>query len=197
MIYELAHTLQKHFPFLWKCIEAVNGRCFKLLFGKKLKRIPQTVSDYPGISMVSLEDVSDLAFFFSKQPEASFKYFRPHGFDEVSLRKLISNPSFLMYIIRGKDAIIGYFFLRCFFTGKAFLGKMVDSEQQGRGIGKMMCSCAMDIATALGLRMFESISKDNLASLYSSQSVLNVRVIKEMDNDYLYLEDLGKKSESD
>ena len=101
-----------------------------------------------------------------------------------------------MYIVREDGSISGYFFLRCFFTGKAFLGKMVDSERQGRGIGKMMCSCAMDIAMALGLRMFESISKDNLASLYSSQSVLNLRVIKEMDNNYLYIEDLSKKTES-
>lgn len=71
--------------------------------------------------------------------------------------------------------------------GKSFLGKMVDSQSQGKGIGKKMCCCAMDLASALGLKMFETISKDNLASLYSTQNVIEVRIIKEMSNNYIYI----------
>ena len=57
-----------------------------------------------------------------------------------------------------------------------------------------MCCCAMDLASALGLRMFETISKYNLASLYSTQNVLEVRIIKEMSNNYIYIEDVRKKT---
>ena len=60
--------------------------------------------------------------------------------------------------------------------------------------GTQMCLCAMDIAQALGLRMFETISKDNIASLRSTEKVLNIRIVEELENDYLYIEDLGKKS---
>ena len=52
----------------------------------------------------------------------------------------------------------------------------------------------MDIASALGLRMFETISKYNLASLYSTQNVLEARIIKEMSNNYIYIEDVRKKT---
>lgn len=52
----------------------------------------------------------------------------------------------------------------------------------------------MDLASAIGLKMFETISKDNLASLHSTQNVLEVRIIKEMSNNYIYIEDIRKKS---
>ena len=53
----------------------------------------------------------------------------------------------------------------------------------------------MDIAKALGLRMFETISKENIASLRSTEKVLNTRIVEEMENGYLYIEDLGRKTE--
>lgn len=65
---------------------------------------------------------------------------------------------------------------------------------QGQGIGQQMCLCAMDLASSIGMRMFETISPKNLASLYSSQKVLEVKIIEEMENGYLYIEDLRKRS---
>ena len=70
---------------------------------------------------------------------------------------------------------------------------MVDNAHQGQGIAKMMCLCAMDIALTLRIRMFGTISKDNLASLYSTQNVLVTRVVKEMPDNYLMIEDLKRK----
>ena len=70
---------------------------------------------------------------------------------------------------------------------------MVDHDYQGKGIGKTMCLCAMDIASALGLRMFETISKDNLSSLFSTQNVLETRIVEEMPDNYLMIEDLRRK----
>ena len=99
----------------------------------------------------------------------------------------------MAYIVKDGDYPVGYFFLRSFFFGKAYLGKIVDHDHQGKGIGKMMCLCAMDIASALGLRMFETISRDNLSSLYSTQNVLVTRIVKEMPDNYLMIEDLRRK----
>ena len=151
---------------------------------------------YPGFAEVQVADVPALARFFAAQPEDAFRFFRPHEFDEKTLRKLQRRKSFLMYCVRNEEGrIVGYFFLRCFFIGKAFLGKMVDENSQGKGIGTQMCLCAMDIAQALGLRMFETISKENIASLRSTEKVLNTRIVEEMENGYLYIEDLGRKTE--
>lgn len=193
MLYVLAHFIQKHIKPLWAVAEGVNACLFKLRYGGRLQRLPDVISAYPDVSWVKKEDAGDLAAFFSDQPEEAFEYFKPHKFDEKTLARLAKNPSMLMYVVKDADEIVGYFFLRCFFMGKSYLGKMVDVNHQGKGIGQIMCCCAMDIASSLGVKMFESISKDNPASLLSTQKVLETRVIKELDNGYLYIQDLRKK----
>lgn len=160
-----------------------------------MSRINDVLLHYHGVSEVDNRSIQELAVFFEAQPEDAFQYFRPHAFDEITLRKLQKRKSFLMFCVRNPEKrIVGYFFLRCFFIGKAFLGKMVDENSQGKGIGTMMCLCAMDIANMIDVRMFETISKENIPSLRSTQKVLNVRIVEELQNGYLYIEDLGRKN---
>ena len=45
-----------------------------------------------------------------------------------------------------------------------------------------------EVGFGIGLRLFETVSKDNVASYKSALSASNVRVVKEMDNNELYLE---------
>ena len=195
-MYKLAHYLRDHLPFIWDFVDWVNGVLFTWLYGRKMKALPglleAVAGEYKIVEMSSIQ-ATDLEKFFSAQPEESFKFFKPHGFDVKSLRKLQKNKAFLAYIVKDGSSPVGYFFLRSFFFGKAYLGKMVDHDYQGKGIGKMMCLCAMDIASALGLRMFETISKDNLSSLFSTQNVLETRIVEEMPDNYLMIEDLRRK----
>lgn len=193
MLYQLAHFLQNKVKPVWSLVEAVNAGLFRFRYGLRVRQLSDVVSAYPGVVRATVDDIPDLASFFSNQPEEAFEYFKPHGFDEESLSRLVKNPSMLMYVVKDGGTIVGYFFLRCFFIGKSYLGKIVDSHRQGQGIGQKMCCCAMDIASSLGIRMFETISKDNLASLYSTQKVLETKVIEEMANGYLYIEDIRKK----
>jgi len=196
MIYEITHFLQDKVPFVWAFVEWVNSVLFQLRYGRKESRIHDILQRYPGFSEVDGVYVPELARFFYTQPEEAFRFFKPHAFDEKTLRVLQRRKSFLMFCVRDPESrIVGYFFLRSFFIGKAFLGKMVDLNAQGKGIGTQMCLCAMEISEALGLRMFETISKDNIASLRSTEKVLNVRIVEEMENGYLYIEDLGIKTE--
>ena len=193
MLYELAHFLQNSLKPVWALAESVNAWLFQIRYNKRLRQIPAIISAYPGVERVGQGDVAALTAFFASQPAWVYIDFRPHGFDAASVAKLVKNRSKLMFVVREQGQIIGYFFLRSFFIGKTYLGKMVDAQRQSEGIGQMMCSCAMDIASALGLRMFESISKDNIASITASQKVLETRVIKELGNGYLFLEDIRKK----
>lgn len=195
MVYELTHYLQKKTPFIWEFVEWCNSLMFQFRYKRKLNNTRRVIQCYAGFSEVDAGSIPELKRFFDTQPESSFRFFNPHSFDEDTLKKLHRRKSFLMYCVRDTEGkIVGYLFLRCFFIGKAFLGKIVDAYSQGKGIGTQMCLCAMDIAQTLGLRMFETISKDNIASLRSTEKVLNIRIIEEMENDYLYIEDLGKKS---
>ena len=196
MFYYFGHLLRDSLPFIWDIVDWLNGFLFFLRYGRRMKSVPVILKDYSkGFEIIDMSEMeaSDLERFFSSQPEECFKFFKPHGFDAKSLRKLQRNKAFLAYVVKEGDALVGYFFLRSFFFGKAYLGKLVDAGHQGKGIGKMMCLCAIDIATALGLRMFETISKDNQASLYSTQNVLETRIVEEMPDNYLMIEDLRKK----
>lgn len=194
MLYEFAHFLQKRVAPVWALAEWGNSTLFRLRYASRLKRLPEVVSSYEGVRRISAEDVPALVAFFDAQPQWAFVHFNPHGFDRDSVAKLVRNPSMLMYALWEDGSIAGYFFLRSFFIGKGYLGKMVDAKLQGKGIGQKMCCCAMDIATMLGIRMFESINKNNLSSLGATQKVLETRVVKEMEGDVLYIEDLRKKT---
>ena len=195
-MYKFAHFLRDHLPFIWDFLDWMNGVLFTWLYGRKMKALPglleAVAGEYKIVEMSSIQ-ATDLERFFAAQPEESFKFFKPHGFDAKSLRKLQRNRAFLAYIVKYDNSPVGYFFLRSFFFGNAYLGKMVDHDHQGKGIGKMMCLCAMDIASTLGLRMFETISKDNPSSLYSTQNVLETRIDEEMPDNYLMIEDLRRK----
>ena len=45
-----------------------------------------------------------------------------------------------------------------------------------------------EVGFGIGLRLFETVSKDNVASYRSALSASNVKVVKEMPNNELYLE---------
>lgn len=124
--------------------------------------------------------------FFQAQPEEAFKFFRPHGFDEKSLLKLCRNKGFLAYLVMDGEEVVGYFFLRCFFTGKCFRGYMTDHRHRRKGINRLMGEVATDIAVSLGLRMYGSISPRNQASMLSAKSVNDVKILQTLENgDYL------------
>lgn len=195
MLYQLSHFVKDKLPFIWNLVEFANEKLFLLRYGKRLKIIPMCLEHFQGkyqIKEAVLEDVQPMADFFAEQPKEAYTFFQPHGFDEKSIKRLIKNRSQLMFLVYDDQILVGYYFLRCFFLGKSFLGKIVDHRYQGKGIGQMMCKSAMEVANLLGLRMFETISKDNISSLYSTQKVLDTKIVEEMDNNYIYIEDFPK-----
>lgn len=193
MLYQIAHYIRAHFAFFWDFLEWINSCFFELIYLSKLRTLSSVClknnHSLYNIREAELPDAYKLSLFFHEQPESAFAYFKPHGFDEVALRKLICRKSFLIYIVEKDSKIVGYFFLRSFCNGTAYLGKMVDYEFQGKGIGKLMCQTAMDISIHLGLRMFESINKKNIASMKSS-AVLKQVIVKELKDGDLLIEDL-------
>jgi hypothetical protein len=51
-------------------------------------------------------------------------------------------------------------------------------------MGKIMT----DFAAEIGFRSFATISKENVASLQSQKAGAEVRIVRELPDDYLYLE---------
>jgi L-amino acid N-acyltransferase YncA len=172
-------------------VEAFNSFVCGVKFGNR-KKLKACVVE--GVRIADTNDARKLAEFFARQPEDSFKWFRPHGFDEGTMRKLLSRKSYIIYVLEEKGEIIGYAFLRCFLNGKCFLGKMVDVNHQGKGVCTKLCEVGMNIAQKTGFRMFESINKENIGSMKASQKACDVIVVEELEGGDLLIEDRPKGS---
>ena len=198
MLYTLAHILRDKLPFIWDVVNLLNSCLFSLKYGRKLRsledNILQQYAKKCGMEIVRLKEVSTdiLVCFFAAQPENAYNYFKPHGFDSKSLRKLQYNRSFLAYILIENKKIVAYCFIRSFFIGKGFRGRMVGMDFRGRGLGTLMNRLMNDIGFGIGLRLFETVSKDNVASYRSALSASSVRVVEELEHNELYLEILNE-----
>lgn len=187
--------LRDRFGWLWNLIESINSWLFSLRYGGKLKNLNFTTVPN-GYKIINVKDAPTewLIDFFAHQPEEAFTYFKPHGFDKKSIKLLQRNRSFLGYVLQDKNNgnLAGYCFNRCFFHGQGFRGRMVDVNYRGKGLGTAMNKILNEVGFGIGLRLFESVSKDNVASYRSAMSASNVKVVKEMPNNELYLEILEK-----
>lgn len=191
MLYTIAHIIRDKLGVLWNLIERVNGVIFLLRYCRNLKAL--VLKDVPeGYELVTIKDVATkrMVEFFNHQPEEAFTFFRPHGFDARSIRRLQKNRAFLGYVLIDKSngQIAGYCFNRCFFHGVGYRGRMVDIDYRGKGLGTAMNKILNEVGFGIGLRLFETVSKDNVASYKSALSASNVKVVKEMPHNELYLE---------
>lgn len=183
-------------PWLWDIIEFFNSLLFSLRYGKEVSSINEVLSAYQEeytTRELTLEDLEMVLTFFSEQPQESFKFFAPHAFDAKTISHLIKNRSYLSFVVMKQEQMVGYFFLRCFFHGKCFRGKIVDYRWRNRGIAKLMGRISTDVAMHIGLRMFGTISKENITSMASSAAVNEIRIIEDLPNDFVYIEYLPKK----
>ena len=191
MLYKIAHILRDNLSWLWNLIEVFNSWLFTFRYGKKLKNF--TFTTVPeGYDVLAIRDAptEQLVAFFKHQPEEAFTYFRPHKFDHKSIKRLQGNRAFLAYVLLDKNngKIAGYCFNRSFFHGKGFRGRMVDVDYRGKGLGTAMNKMLNEVGFGIGLRLFETVSKDNVASYRSAMSASKVRVVEEMPHNELYLE---------
>lgn len=191
MLYQIAHIVRDKLGWLWQLVERLNAWLFSMRYGRRLGSF--FFSEIPeGYDLVLFRSVptEKMVAFFEHQPEEAFTYFRPHAFDAKSINRLQKNRAFLAYVLidKSNDKIAGYCFNRCFFHGQGFRGRMVDIDYRGKGLGTAMNKLLNDVGFGIGLRLFETVSTDNVASYRSALSASHVKVLKEMSNNELYLE---------
>ena len=102
MIMRLLLFIKHHLSFIWQIAEFFNGLVFQVIFRKKI-----LASAYAACLEASRQDINfrliqdddlrNLSEFFKQQPEESYLYFKPHGFDLKSLQKVKRNPAFMMF----------------------------------------------------------------------------------------------------
>jgi hypothetical protein len=194
MLYAIAHFFRDNMPWLWDLIDVLNSFLFTVRYGRRLRLISSEGIIIKGLpskfKIVPIREIptEQLVAFFAHQPEEAFEFFKPHGFDAKSIKKLQRNKAFLAYVLLDGHQISGYCFNRSFFHGKGFRGRMVDIDYRGMGLGTMMNRILNEVGFGIGLRLFETVNKDNIASYRSAMSASNVRILEELDGKDLYLE---------
>jgi len=197
MLYEIAHVVKDKFGFLWEAVEWGNEQLFCFQHRKGLKDVHEILKGVSNetftIRLTEDSDAPKLAKFFAEQPKEAYTFFKPHGFDEESVLKVLRNKAFMTFVVAEGNEIVGYFFLRSFANGKCFKGRMVDHRQRNRGIAKLMGIAINKTAMRLGMRIFTTISPDNYASLASTKAVNDIKIVKTLENGYYYIECTPKK----
>ncbi len=190
---EILKWVKSKLPFIWTIIEWFNGLLVKLFYGGKIKKaikqsLPYTDEHGYTYRVIEKTDIDGLVELMERQPEGFDQFFKPHRFDKKGFLQTYRNKTFLMLGTFDGSKIIGYSFIRFFVNNKSFRGKMVDAAYQGQGIAKHMGTLMSDIAFGAGFRLFATISKHNVKSMASSKSVNSIKIIKELEDDYCYIE---------
>ena len=89
--------------------------------------------------------------------------------------------------------MVGYFFLRFFANRKCFVGRLIDKEYRGKGIGYEMNKIMYNTAWEMGFRCLSTISKNNKSVMGAHAKNSAMIVLKELQNDYLLVEFIDKK----
>ena len=193
--------IKHHLRFIWKIIEYGNGIVFSLLFKRRMEKVLPTVFmefSFPPFlcRRMRMPDVETLFELIQSQKTSDLKYFSPHSFDLRSIKRQFNNPSFLMMGVFDGSKMAGYFFLRFFANKKCFVGRLIDKDYRSKGIGSIMNKIMYETAWRMGFRCLATISRNNSAVMraHAKNSTLVVR--KELQNDYLLVEFIGKNDNS-
>lgn len=166
---------------------------FSLIFYKRLSYVLQEVFrelDTGQISCRVLEraDAGALYHLINSQPLADLEYFRPHGFDIVSIEDKLENKSFLMMGMFSDNRLLGYFFLRFFLNKRCFVGRLIDIHYRGKGLGTIMNKIMYETAWRMDFRCFSTISIRNSNVMRAHSKNSQMIVLKKLQDDYLLVE---------
>ena len=186
-------AFKRRCPWAWNQVECANGMLFRLRY-RRMNATAASVLDKVDVagcrfSLLEKEDLPALEALLAAQPESNLTWFHPHAFDRKTLERLYRNPAFLMMKVNAPDGtMVGYFFLRCFFIGRAFAGLLVDQAWQDKGIGTAIWGSCAGICARTGLRMQATISTDNKPSMASCRKGTDFRKLQTLEDHYLAVE---------
>lgn len=161
-----------------------------MIYDKELQHLDEVidgdiVSPYK-MRVVNEKDIPALLMFFESQPKDSFNFFNPHKFDKCSIQKIVDNRVFITFVLTerqtNEDMIVGYAFMRSFVNGSAYRGYIVDAGHRGKDLAKIIGKGLNRVGDALDLKMYKSISPENIASMKVTQAMCDIEILKTLSN---------------
>lgn len=193
MLIRLLIYIKHHLQFLWQIIDNFNGLLFQMFYEKKIRsEIINATQNFTldtfNFKVLMSYDLPALTSLLIKQKEGRLAYFKPHGYDLKTLQRVFKNPAFIMMGAFEGQKLVGYFFLRCFCNKKCFVGRLIDEPYEGRGIGRVMNDIMYNAGWNAGFRVLSTISKDNKWVMRSHANNSTMKVLRELDNNFLLVE---------
>jgi len=185
--------IKHHARFLWIIIEWGNGVVFSVLYRAGLLRVlPGVFREFTlepfTFKRLSSANAGQLWVLINNQDLGDLEFFHPHGHDLESVKKQFNVKAFLMMGVFEGSNLIGYFFLRFFSNRKCFVGRLIDKNYRGRGIGNVMNTIMYQIAWRMNFRCLSTISRNNRLVMQAHSGNSHIRVIKELHDDYMLVE---------
>lgn len=189
--------IKHNLSFLWTIIDWCNGLFFSVFFKSKMGRVlPEVFSEAGNGNFVFRKieptDIQPLYELIASQPSEDLRYFKPHKFDIGSLEAQKRKPAFLMMGAFEGETLVGYFFLRFFANKKCFVGRLIDKDHRGKGIGLTMNFIMYQTSWRMGFRCLSTISRNNSSVMNAHAKNPTMIVLKELQNDYLLVEFIRK-----
>ncbi len=108
-----------------------------------------------------------------------------HSFNRTVLipglyKRSIATKAFLMFGVFQQQEIVGYFFLRCFWNRKCFVGRLIDEPCEKKGIGRVMNPIMYHTAWRSGFRCFTTVSQSNDLVMRSHKNNPFAKVLKKL-----------------
>lgn len=202
MIVRALLSIKHRLPVLWRLVDWVNARLYGLLHRQRMAvEVARAFADFrlEGFEFAPLvaDDLAALEAMLERQGAARLRYFQPHGFDHRSLVRMFSNPAFLMFGAFRDEELVGYFFLRCFWNRKCFVGRLIDEPHEGQGVGRVMNQIMYNLAWRSGFRCMTTISRENQFIMRSHLNNPHARVLGSLANEYVLVEFVPEASAED
>jgi RimJ/RimL family protein N-acetyltransferase len=190
-MYIFLRYLKNKLPLIWSIFEIVNNALVRAVLQKKRYAIDACVLSQPssqGIVYRSCKpsDATRISLFFQELGPDDRKYFSPFEFNLERIKAILRSSGFLFFSAERGNRIVGVFFLRFFFDGRAFLGFVVHKDARGLGIGKSMVSALKKGCLESGIRLFSSVSMQNIPSWKIHESC-GFKIKKRINGEYMLL----------
>lgn len=187
---------------LWIIIEWGNSQIFTLIFKRRMEHVVSAVlKEYSKPTYIYRKlissDSEDLVQLLKLQDSSDKEYFKPHGFDLESIKKQFRKSSFLMMGVFDGHRLIAYFFLRFFSNRKCFVGRIVDKEYRGKGVGRVMNRIMYETAWQMKFQCLSTISRNNALVIRAHSKNENMIIRKELQDDYLLVQFVKPNSNED
>lgn len=191
----LAYRLKVRLPAVFVLAERAARGLVRLRYGKGLAaarevaRLTGTVTGAPAeIRPMTEDDLAAIGTFLNGVPEEYLRFFRPHGFDEPTLLRVLRSPAVQTYGLFTRGDLIAYGTLKASPSGAAYMGQLVAPDWGGNGLGRFLVAYLWWQASVAGLRARATISRANPASMKAHEAVGEFDICTELPNDYLMIE---------